>query len=70
LLTGHAQETDVEQQICRGNLQFLGAALGLYVQENERQLPKKLSQLYSAGYVLDVGVFTCPGSGNQIANET
>lgn len=63
-----AREDEMNRQICRGNLQFLGAALILYVRENEGRLPEKLSQLKEN--VLDLGVFVCPGSGNQVTSDS
>ncbi|MCJ7682026.1 MAG: FHA domain-containing protein [Candidatus Aminicenantes bacterium] len=47
----------------------MGDAIFLYLRSHDGKLPGKLSELYKEGLVMDLSVFSCPASGNQITSE-
>jgi len=55
---------------CRQHLQAIGNAVGMYLVTHEGRLPAKASDLYTEGLVPDLGVFTCPASGNRMTSRT
>ena len=62
-----ADEQEVE---CRGRLEELGLAVGLYVRLNDGKLPSRLSDLYDAGLVSGLDQFCCPASGKRITQSS